>query len=294
MDLENAALILEGGGLRGIYTSGILRFFMDRGIFFPYVIGVSMGACNAANYVSRQPERNRIVNTRYVNDARYLSYWRLLIKGELFGMDFIFDTIPNSLVPFDFETFMESDVRCITTVVDCETGEALYYEKNELGEDYFKVLRASTSLPFMAKSIHYKGRILMDGGLADSVPIRKSLSDGNSKHVIVLTRPKGYRKKRSRFVRLAYLRYSKYKGLCEAFGNRHTQYNETMDFIDELEEREEIFVIRPRSELNVGRAERNKDKLYAAYDQGYADGSACYGAVCSYLNGKTIGSIDRP
>ena len=123
MDLENSALILEGGGLRGIYTSGVLRFFMDRGIYFPYVIGVSMGACNAANYVSRQPERNRIVNTHYVNDARYLSHWRLLTKGELFGMDFIFDTIPNSLVPFDYETFMESDVRCITTVIDCKTGE---------------------------------------------------------------------------------------------------------------------------------------------------------------------------
>lgn len=211
MDLGNGALILEGGGLRGIYTSGVLRFFMDRGIFFPYVIGVSMGACNAANYVSRQPERNRIVNTRYVNDGRYLSYWRLLTKGELFGMDFIFDTIPNSLVPFDFETFMASDVRCITTVIDCETGEALYYEKNEVGKDYFKVLRASTSLPFMAKPIYYKGRVLMDGGLADSIPIQKSLSDGNSRHVLVLTRPKGYRKKRAHFVRLAYLRYTKYR-----------------------------------------------------------------------------------
>jgi predicted patatin/cPLA2 family phospholipase len=293
MNLENGALILEGGGLRGIYTSGILRFFMDRGIFFPYVIGVSMGACNAANYVSRQPERNRIVNTRYVNDARYLSYWRLLKKGELFGMDFIFDTIPNSLVPFDFETFMESDVRCITTVIDCETGEALYYEKNEVGKDYFEVLRASTSLPFMAKPIHYKGRVLMDGGLADSIPIRKSLGDGNARHVLVLTRPKGYRKKPSRLARLAYVRYPKYGGLCDALASRHVKYNETLDLIDELEERGEVFVIRPELDLNVGRAERNKDRLYAAYDQGYADASERYAALSAYLNGKTIGSIDR-
>jgi predicted patatin/cPLA2 family phospholipase len=293
MDLDNAALVLEGGGLRGIYTSGVLRFFMGKGIFFPYVIGVSMGACNAANYVSLQPERNRIVNSSFVNDSRYLSYWRLLTRGELFGMDFIFDTIPNSLVPFDFETFMESNVRCITTVIDCHTGEALYYEKNEVGKDYFKVLRAATSLPFMAKPMHYKGRVLMDGGLADSVPIRKSLEDGNSKHVLVLTRPKDYRKKRGHFVRLAYLRYPKYKGLCEALESRHTKYNETMDLIDELEERGQVFVIRPESGLNVGRAERNKDKLYAAYDQGYKDASECYPGLCAYLNLQTVQNADQ-
>jgi predicted patatin/cPLA2 family phospholipase len=265
---------------------------MGKDIFFPYVIGVSMGACNAANYVSRQPERNRIVNSRFVNDSRYLSYWRLLTRGELFGMDFIFDTIPNSLVPFDFETFTESNVRCITTVIDCETGEALYYEKNDVGKDYFKVLQASTSLPFMAKPIHYEGRVLMDGGLADSVPIRKSMEDGNNKHVLVLTRPKGYRKKRAHFVRLARLRYLKYKGLCEALESRHVKYNETMDLIDELEERGEVFVIRPESGLNVGRAERNKDKLYAAYDQGYTDASECYAGLCAYLNLQTVQDTD--
>jgi predicted patatin/cPLA2 family phospholipase len=288
MDLERSALILEGGGLRGIYTSGVLRFFMDRDIFFPYVIGVSMGACNAANYVSCQPERNRIVNTRYVNDSRYLSYLRLLTKGELFGMDFIFDTIPNSLVPFDYKTFMESDAKCFTTVIDCKTGEALYYEKKEVGEDYLKVLRASTSLPFMAKPIHYKGRVLMDGGLADSIPIRKSLNDGNRKHVLVLTRPKGYRKKPSHFVRLARLRYPNYQGLCGAITTRHMRYNETLDLVDALEQRGEVFVIQPRRDLNVGRAERNKDRLYATYDQGYADAFKHYVALSAFLNAKTV------
>jgi predicted patatin/cPLA2 family phospholipase len=181
MDVVHGALVLEGGGLRGIYTSGVLRFFMDEGIYFPYVIGVSMGACNAANYVSRQPERNRIVSTRYVNDARYLSYCRLFIRGELFGMKFIFDTLPRSLVPFDFPTFMENDVTCITVVTDCETGEALYYKKKELGEDFLKILQASNSLPFVAKPVHYNGLILMDGGLSDAIPIKKSINDGNEK-----------------------------------------------------------------------------------------------------------------
>jgi predicted patatin/cPLA2 family phospholipase len=284
MDLEHVGFILEGGGLRGIYTSGVLRFLMDKGIYFPYVIGVSMGACNAANYVSRQPERNRIVCTRYVNDPRYISYTRLLLRGELFGMKFIFDTIPRSLVPFDYNNFMESNVTCITVVTDCDTGKSLYYEKKDLGEDYLKILQASNSLPFIAKPVHYKGRTLMDGGLSDSVPVRKSMDDGNKKNVLVLTRPKGYRKKRHRFFRLAAIRYPRHKGLCEAIVNRHVIYNETMDFIDQLEQRGELLVIRPRLPLGVGRAERNKDKLYEAYDQGYSDACACYPALCYYLN----------
>jgi len=284
MDLKQGALVLEGGGLRGVYTSGVLRFFMGKGIYFPYVIGVSMGACNAANYVSRQPERNRIVCIRYVNDPRYISYSRLLMRGELFGMKFIFDTLPRSLVPFDFKTFMDNDVKCLTVVTDCETGETLYYDKKELGEDYLKILQASNSLPFVAKPVHYEGRTLMDGGLTDAVPIRKSIDDGNTRNVLILTRPKGYRKKQPRFIRFATLRYSRYKGLCEALASRHTRYNETMDFIDQLEQRGEVLVIRPRPALNVGRAERNKDKLYAAYDKGYSDASLCYKGLRSYLN----------
>jgi predicted patatin/cPLA2 family phospholipase len=290
MKTEDGALILEGGGLRGIYTSGVLRFFMDHEIYLPYVIGVSMGACNAANYVSRQPDRNRIVNTRYVNDSRYISYRRLLLQGELFGMKFIFDTIPHVLVPFDFETFTKNPVTCITTVTDCATGEALYYEKKDLGDDCFKILQASCSLPFMAKPVHYQGRILMDGGLSDSVPIRKSIQDGNRKNVVVLTRPRGYRKESPHFMPLVNLRYGKLRGLCRAIASRHERYNETMDLIDELEKRNEVFVIRPGSTLRVGRAERNKEKLYAAYDQGYRDAAACHSGLVSYLSGATTSS----
>ncbi len=284
MDLKDSGLVLEGGGLRGVYTSGVLRLFMDKGIFFPYVIGASMGACNAANYVSRQPERNRIVNIRYVNDSRYLSYLRLLAGGELFGMDFIFDTIPNSLVPFDHETFMGSDVKCVTVVTDCTTGEPLYFEKADLGEDYLPVLQASACLPFIAKPVRFNGLVLMDGGLSDPVPIGKSISDGNTKHVLILTRPKCYRKKPSRINRLARIRYPRLPGLGEALARRHIGYNEIMDFIDELEQKGEAFVIRPRSDLSVGRIERSKNKLYATYDQGYQDAAQSCDELCRYLN----------
>ena len=290
MDLKKSALVLEGGGLRGIYTSGVLRFFMDQRLFLPYVIGVSMGGCNGANYVSRQPERNRIVNTRFVNDSRYLSYRRLLMGGELFGMKFIFDTIPNSLVPFDYQTFRESAVKFIFVVTDCETGEPLYFEKSELGEDYLSILQASACLPFISKPVRYNGQILMDGGLSDSIPIRKSISDGNRKNVLILTQPKGYRKKRFKFNRIARMRYPRFPGLCEVLAHRYIRYNETMDFIDTLEQQDEVFVIRPRSALPVGRIERNKSKLYTAYDQGYRDASESYEGLCRYLTNPTVRS----
>ena len=280
---ERAALILEGGGLRGVYTSGVLRFFMDKRLHFPYVIGVSMGACNAASYISRQPERNRIVNIRYVNDSRYISYLRLLVKGELFGMTFIFDTIPNLLVPFDFDAFVKSEQQCLTTVTDCRTGKPLYYEKKELGEDYLKILQASSSLPFIAKPVHFRGRVLMDGGLSDAIPIQKSIRDGNTKNILVLTRTKGYRKKPSRLLGLARLWYNRYRGVYESLKNRHVRYNETMDYIDQLEEHGRVFIIRPGAPLDAGRIERNKNKLYAIYDQGYADAHECYARLRTYL-----------
>lgn len=285
MDFENTGLVLEGGGLRGVYTSGVIRFLMDKSISFPYVIGVSMGACNGANYISRQPERNRIVNITFVNDARYLSYKRLLLEGELFGMDFIFNTIPFSLVPFDQESYIENKAKFVIVVTDIETGDAVYYEKNDLKYDYMKIFRATCSLPFVAKPVYYKKRILMDGGLADPVPIEKSIADGNRRNMLVLTRPKGYRKKFSPLhLLLARLRYKEFRGLHKALLTRHKRYNDAMDMIDELEESGQVFLIRPDEEIDAGRVERNKQKLYAAYDQGYDDASSSYEKLKSFFN----------
>ena len=283
MNLAKTALIIEGGGLRGIFASGALHFLMEKEFRFPYVIGVSMGACNAANYVSWQIERNRIVNTKYVDDHRYISYLRLIARGELFGMDFIFDTIPRFLVPFDYKAFWESSVTLITVVTDCRTGEALYYDKEKLGEGYVNILKASCSLPFIARPVRYNGRFLMDGGLSDSIPLRKSVEDGNTKHVLLLTRPRGYRKRPSPFIPFIYMRYPRLMGVCKAFSNRHIGYNKTMDVIENLEREGKIFVIRPSTDIPVRRAERDKSKLYAAYDEGYHVASLSYDKLCGYL-----------
>jgi predicted patatin/cPLA2 family phospholipase len=280
---EQAALILEGGGLRGTFSSGVLRRFVDDKLYFAYVIGVSMGACNAANYVSMQPERNRIVNTRYVRDRRYLSYLRLFTGGDLFGMDFIFRELPFNLVPFDLAAFLASPVRCVTGVTDCLSGEALYYDKNDLGDDYLQVLKASSSLPFISAPVEYKGRILMDGGLADSIPVRRALEDGWKKRIVILTRPRGYRKKPSRLPSLLLRRYRKFPGLLGALENRYREYNARMDYIEDLETRGDIFVIRPDKDPPAGRVERNTDKIYLTYDQGYDTANACFGKLLDYL-----------
>lgn len=286
MGSENIGLVLEGGGLRGVYTSGVIRFFDDKGVTFPYVIGVSMGACNGANYVSRQPERNRIVNIEYVNDSRYISYRNLITKGELFGMDFIFNTIPFSLVPFDQETFFKNKTKFIIGVTDCETGEAVYFEKGEVGEDIMDIFRATCSLPFISRPIHFNGRVLMDGGLADSIPLERSIEDGNKRNVLVLTRPRGYRKRPSLLNRLICLLYPQYKGLRSALINRHLKYNTTMDLVDRLEKKGDVFVIQPETEIDAGRIERNKVKLHAAYDLGYNDAAAGYERLKNFLSAE--------
>lgn len=283
MDLQNTGLVLEGGGMRGIYTSGALQFFMEKRVYFPYVIGVSMGACNAANYISQQLGRNRVVNIKYVNDRRYISYQKLITRGELFQMDFIYNDLPKILEPFDYKTFYENKAKCVVVATDCITGEALYYEKNDLGEDYMKVLQASSSLPFIARPVQYRGRTLMDGGMSDSIPIRKSMQDGNKKNVIILTQPAGYRKQPESAARLARLRYPRYKGLCAALANRHSNYNETAEYIAQLEKEGSVFVLRPKENLNTGRVETKQAKLYEIYDIGYKDAEESFGELMRFL-----------
>lgn len=283
MNLENTGLVLEGGGLRGVFTSGALHYLMEQDIYFPYVIGVSMGACNAANYISKQMGRNRRVNIEFVNDKRYLSYQRLLLRGELFGMNFIFDTIPNQLIPFDFDTFFATEQKNWTVVTDCATGRPLYFENEELGEEYLQILQASASLPFLSHPVEYKGKFLMDGGLSDSIPIKKSIEHGNEKNIIILTRPREYRKKSSNFYKVAKLKYGKFPGLINSLKNRWKVYNESLDFIENLEEKGEVFVLRPEIDLSIARAERNQKKLYAGYDVGYETMKKNYDRLLSFL-----------
>ncbi|OUS77086.1 patatin family protein [Paenibacillus sp. MY03] len=268
---ETIGLVLEGGGMRAVYTAGVLECLMEHDVYFPYNIGVSAGACMGASYLSRQVGRNRVVNVDYVSDPRYISWGNLLKKREMFGMDFIFDEIPNRLVPFDYEAFRNSTERYVIGTTDCETGESVYYEKGEPGFDMLPLLRASSSLPFIARIVEFGGRKLLDGGLSDPIPLRKSEGDGNSRNVLILTRNESYRKSPNRMGWLARRAYGKYPKLVETMLRRHDVYNETLAYIAEQERTGAAFVIRPSETLTVGRMERDPAKLGALYEQGYAD-----------------------
>ncbi|MBB3113213.1 putative patatin/cPLA2 family phospholipase [Paenibacillus phyllosphaerae] len=269
--MESIGLVLEGGGMRGVYTAGVLEYFSEQGVYFPYTIGVSAGACMAASYLSRQQGRNRTVNVEWVKDSRYISWGNLLKKGQLFGMDFVFDEIPNKLVPFDYKALEASTEEFVIGTTDCRTGETVYYKKSEPDFDVLHILRASSSLPFIAPIVEHAGRQLLDGGISDPIPLRKSQQDGNKRNVLVLTRNREYRKSPNRFAFAIRRAYGKYPAFVDRMLKRHETYNSTLAYIDEQESKGTTFVIRPQEPLVVGRMERDSKKLDALYRQGYED-----------------------
>ncbi len=280
---NDVGLVLEGGGMRGVFTAGVLQYLMEQNLYFPYVIGVSAGACNGSSYISRQVERNRIVNIDYIDHPEYISYKRFLKKKELFGMDFLFNKLPNELVPFDFETFHKARERFVIVTTDCDTGEAVYFEKSEYKEDVLTLMRASSSIPLMAPVIEFKGRHLLDGGIADPIPIKKAMEDGNRKNVVILTRNKGYVKEKPSFSWYIKRKLKDYEKLVDAILERHEKYNETIAFLEEEEAKGNIFIIRPSEKLEVSRIEKNKNKLNNLYDQGYREGEKIFDDLLSFL-----------
>mgnify|MGYP000886956952 CR=1 FL=1 len=284
--MEDIGLVLEGGGMRGLYTAGVLDFFMEKNLYFPYVIGVSMGACNACSYISRQKGRNKRININYVHDPRYLSCRNLIFKKGLFGVDFIFDDLPNRLEIFDKKSFNDAKERFIITTTDCDRGEPVYFDKNQCAdEEIFEVIRASSSLPFMASVVKFRGLNLLDGGISDPIPIKKSIKDGNNKNVIILTRNKDYVKKPFRMKFLANKIYYNYKGLVNAMIHRYKKYNNTLSYIEQLEREGKVFVIRPKEQLKVRRIEKDKNKLTQLYNQGYKEASQCYDKLEKWIVG---------
>ena len=281
--MENIGLVLEGGGMRGLYTAGVLDVFLNKKIYFPYVIGVSAGACNAASYISRQVGRNKKVTINYIGDHRYLSYRNFFKEGSIFGMKFMFDEIPNKLVPFDYDTYNNSKETFVIVATDCNTGTPVYFYK-ENGHDVLNQLKASSSLPFLSRMVDIDGMKLLDGGITDSIPLRKSIEDGNKKNVVILTQNKEYRKKPFNGNFISRKIYKNYDKVIEAMNNRYKIYNETLDFIEELESKGQIFVIRPKEPLDVGRLEKDKTKLEKLFAQGYSDAEDSYSQLEEWIN----------
>ncbi|KGX91582.1 serine protease [Pontibacillus halophilus JSM 076056 = DSM 19796] len=282
--MTETGLVLEGGGMRGAYTAGVLDLFLDEGIQFPYCIGASAGACNGSSYAANQRGRNYDVMVGYGAHPEYISYKRAFTKRELFGMDFIFDTLPNKLVPFDYDGFQHYDGTFVVATTDIKTGEPVYYDTYQDRAHLLKLVRASSSLPLIADSISDGGRLLMDGGIADPIPIQPSIDAGNQKHVVVLTRNPGYKKEPMKFSWLIKRKYKQYPALLHALATRHKRYNETIERLEQLEAEGKLFIIQPQQPLKVSRIERNTAKLHALYEQGYEEAKHQQEALKQFLS----------
>ncbi len=276
--MVNHGLVLEGGGLRGYYTAGVLDAFLDKEIEFPYIIGVSAGVGMGCSYVSKQKGRNLEIISRYRKDPRYLSFRSYLKTGNVFGLDFIYGDIPYKLIPFDFDAFSRYQGHFISVCTDCEKGEAVYYDKDE---DILTVMKASAAIPFISKIVPYKEKKLLDGAIVDAIPLAKAMSDGYKKNVLILTNPAGFRKREEMQPPIKLI-YRKYPKLAEVLKTRVASYNAAMDLVEKEEKAGNVLVIRPSVDLGVTRMEKSVGKLKALYQLGMDDGKIAAEKILSF------------
>lgn len=280
--MYQAGLVLEGGGMRGMYTCGVLEFFLEKELIFSDCYGVSAGACHLCSYLSGQKGRALHVGIDYLQCRDYCSLSSLLRTGDLFNKDFCYDLIPNYLNPYDYEAFERYPGRAYVVATNIETGEAEYLRLKHMQTD-IEAVRASSSLPLVSKNVRIGNKLYLDGGISDAIPLQKSILDGNQKNIVVLTKEVGYRRKPSSLlplIRAAYLRYPK---VYERMKNRHIAYNRTLDMVEKKEKAGEVIVLRPKENDGIGRIEKDKEKLMALYRQGYEDAKARYEEILAYL-----------
>lgn len=264
--LEKTGLVLEGGGMRGIFTAGVLDVWMEEGIFFDGVIGVSAGAVHGSSFVSRQPGRSIRYYKKYCNDRRFMSYWNLIRTGDVADAKFCYHDLPDIWDPYDYEAFKNSNTEFYATCTNVVTGKAEYLRIHDMKKQV-DILRASASLPYVSRIVKTEDLELLDGGLADSIPVQAFRRMGFTKTVVVLTRQKGYIKPPEK-IRLAKVMYRKYPNFIETTRCRHLMYNETLKRIEQLEAAGDIFVIRPEQPPEIDRIEKDPEKLQKLYDIG--------------------------
>ena len=282
-----AGLVVEGGGMRGVYSSGVLDFFIEKDLFFENNYGVSAGACHLCSYLAKQYKRAFRVNVDYLNDKRYCSVHSLLKTGNLFGAEMLYDIIPNELDLFDYDTYNKNESNFYVVITDINTGKPEYVKIGDLKKDIIYV-RASSSLPLLAQNVKINDKEYLDGGISDSIPIKKSIADGNKKNVVILTRDNTYRKGKNSLMPIIKLKYKKYPNFVKSMADRYIVYNEILDFIKELENNGDVFVIRPKKPVNIGRTEKNREKLEALYNDGYNDAKDCYEELLKYLGKENL------
>ena len=282
--LYQAGLVVEGGGMKGVYTAGVLDFFLDHGIDFAKCYGVSAGACHLCSYLSKQRGRAYAVAADYLDDPNYWGISSLLRTGDLFNVDMCYRQIPETLNPFDYETYDKNPSKGYAVVTNIETGRAEYIPFGDLHEN-IRAVRASASLPLVSRNVRIGDSLYLDGGLADPIPLLHSVLDGNRKNVVIMTKEVGYRRKPSKNLGLIRLRYARYPKVYELMKNRHIEYNKTLDYLQEQVNNKTAFLIRPQVKSDVGRIEKDEKKLKALYEEGYEEARRCHKGLMEFLEG---------
>lgn len=268
--MKEVGIILEGGAMRSMFSAGVLDSFLENEIEIPNVMAVSAGAYAGMNYVSGQKGRVLDAIIKPLETEKYLGFGTFLKKGTFFDMDFLFDEIPKKRAPFDFETFKNSAKRFITSTVNCLTGEAVYFDEFPDEDMFFKICKAANSLPFIARITDINGIPMLDGGMADAIPVSRALEEGWKKIIVVMTRNADYRKKQRYFYMLMLkLIYHKYPKFVDMVWGRAQKYNQSMEMVARMEKEGNALVLRPSDSLHLQNNEADPEKLREYYRHGY-------------------------
>lgn len=278
---RNTGLVLEGGGMRGVFTSGVLDAFMKYDVYFKYVVAVSAGACNGLSYISKQPRRARISNIDMLAKYNYIGLRHLVTQGCIFDPKLLYDRFPKELIPYDFDQYFAYDGTFEMVATNCLTGRAEYLVENSGNKQrLLDVCRASSSLPYVSKIVDVDGVPMLDGGIVDSIPVERAIAEGHEFNVVVLTRNRGFRnngkdRKIPRFI------YKNYPRLRVALSHRIEAYNAQLEMVERMEDEGSIAVIRPQRPMEVSRMEKDVNKLEALYQEGFEQGELFCKAVAA-------------
>lgn len=268
---SDTGLVLEGGGMRGVFTSGVLDAFMKHEVYFGYIVAVSAGACNGLSYVSRQIRRARISNIDFLAKYKYIGLRHLVTQGNIFDSKLLYADFPNTLLPYDFDTYFSSKTTFEMVTTDCLTGQPCYLTEKTDRRRLLDIVKASSSMPYVSRMVYVDGVPMLDGGIVDSIPLRRSIERGHERNVVITTRNKGFRT-REQDRKPPFFVYKNYPRLRRALAHRCELYNRQLQMIDEMERDGSIEVIRPERPVDVKRMEKNVDRLERLYEEGFALG----------------------
>lgn len=291
--MYQAGLVLEGGGMKGIYTAGVLEYLLEQGVEFSHCYGVSAGACHLCSFLSKQRGRMYRISVDYLDDDRYCSMKSLIKTGDLFGAQMCYHEIPDKLNKFDYDAYARYQGKAYAVVTNVESGEAEYLPMKDLRQD-IEAVRASASLPLVSRNVKIGGKYYLDGGISDAIPIRRSIADGNAKNLVIMTKEVGYRRKAAEFLPLIKTVYRKYPAVYHNMKNRHIAYNETLDYLERAQIAGKAFVIRPQKPSRIKRIEKDRGKLTSLYHEGYADAKRLFPELLRYLEGTEKPGINKP